>query len=83
MELVNLYVIREEVVSVLQYCVMRGFMDVVDFILKIYFKILKFFDVFNECVEFLMCVVKLGLLDVLQRLFGYVDLEFLEMVYFY
>lgn len=83
MELVNLYVIREEVVSVLQYCVMRGFMDVIDFILKIYFKILKFFDVFNECVEFLMCVVKLGLLDVLQRLFGYVDLEFLEMVYFY
>lgn len=83
MELVNLYVIKEEVVSVLQYCVMRGFMDVVDFILKIYFKILKFFDVFNECVEFLMCVVKLGLLDVLQRLFGYVDLEFLEMVYFY
>lgn len=83
MELVNLYVIREEVVSVLQYCVMRGFLDVIDFILKIYFKILKFFDVFNECVEFLMCVVKLGLLDVLQRLFGYVDLEFLEMVYFY
>lgn len=83
MELVNLYVIREEVVSVLQYCVMRGFMDVIDFILKIYFKILKFFDVFNECVEFLMCVVKLGLLDVLQRLFGYVDLEFLEMVYLY
>lgn len=83
MELVNLYVIREEVVSVLQYCVMRGFMDVIDFILKIYFKILKFFDVFNQCVEFLMCVVKLGLLDVLQRLFGYVDLEFLEMVYFY
>lgn len=83
MELVNLYVIREEVVSVLQYCVMRGFMDVIDFILKIYFKILKFFDVFNECVEFLMCVVKLGLLDVLQRLFGYVDYEFLEMVYFY
>lgn len=83
MELVNLYVIKEEVVSVLQYCVMRGFMDVIDFILKIYFKILKFFDVFNECVEFLMCVVKLGLLDVLQRLFGYVDLEFLEMVYFY
>lgn len=40
-------------------------MDVIDFILKIYFKILKFFDVFNECVEFLMCVVKLGLLDVL------------------
>lgn len=83
MELVNLYVIKEEVVSVLQYCVMRGFMDVIDFILKIYFKILKFFDVYNECVEFLMCVVKLGLLDVLQRLFGYVDLEFLEMVYFY
>lgn len=83
MELVNLYVIKEEVVSVLQYCVMRGFMDVIDFILKIYFKILKFFDVFNQCVEFLMCVVKLGLLDVLQRLFGYVDLEFLEMVYFY
>lgn len=83
MELVNLYVIKEELVSVLQYCVMRGFMDVIDFILKIYFKILKFFDVFNECVEFLMCVVKLGLLDVLQRLFGYVDLEFLEMVYFY
>lgn len=83
MELVNLYVIREEVVSVLQYCVMRGFMDVIDFILKIYFKILKFFDVFSECVEFLMCVVKLGLLDVLQRLLGYVDLEFLEMVYFY
>lgn len=83
MELVNLYVIKEEVVSVLQYCVMRGFMDVIDFILKIYFKILKFFDVFNDCVEFLMCVVKLGLLDVLQRLFGYVDLEFLEMVYFY
>lgn len=83
MELVNLYVIKEEVVSVLQYCVMRGFLDVIDFILKIYFKILKFFDVFNECVEFLMCVVKLGLLDVLQRLFGYVDLEFLEMVYFY
>lgn len=83
MELVNLYVIKEEVVSVLQYCVMRGFLDVIDFILKIYFKILKFFDVFSECVEFLMCVVKLGLLDVLQRLFGYVDLEFLEMVYFY
>lgn len=83
MELVNLYVIKEEVVSVLQYCVMRGFMDVIDFILKIYFKILKFFDVFSECVEFLMCVVKLGLLDVLQRLLGYVDLEFLEMVYFY
>lgn len=83
MELVNLYVIKEEVVSVLQYCVMRGFMDVIDFILKIYFKILKFFDVFNDCVEFLMCVVKLGLLDVLQRLFGYVDLEFLEMVYLY
>lgn len=83
MELVNLYVIKEEVVSVLQYCVMRGFLDVIDFILKIYFKILKFFDVFSECVEFLMCVVKLGLLDVLQRLLGYVDLEFLEMVYFY
>lgn len=83
MELVNLYVIKEEVVSVLQYCVMRGFLDVIDFILKIYFKILKFFDVFNECVELLMCVVKLGLFDVLQRLFGYVDLEFLEMVYFY
>lgn len=81
MELVNPYATKEEAVSALQQCVTMGLTDVIDPILKTHFKTSKLSDIPNECVELLTCVAKSGSLDVLQRLLGHVDQEFLETPY--
>lgn len=81
MELVNPYATKEEAVSALQQCVTMGLTDVIDPILKTHFKTSKLSDIPNECVELLTCVAKSGSLNVLQRLLGHVDQEFLETPY--
>lgn len=78
MELVNPYATKEEAIQALQYCVTMGYLDVIDPILNTHFKTSKLSDFSSECIELLTCVAKSGSSDVLQRLLGHVDQEFLE-----